>query len=133
MSRIKNFIKGRAGNTKRQQNTEHIGSLCIDNLSGYYQLDYETPRIIREFMKTGKQELEGIVDKTKADSFNDSMLDRYIHDLIILAKEDIDEQRLSHERAIKDIKMAQLSRIQSFRREVERIDEECSQLRKEVG
>ena len=77
MSKMKNFIKGRARNTKRQKNTEHIGSLCIDNLSGYYQLDYETPRIIREFLKTGKQELEGIVDKTKADSFNDSMIQSY--------------------------------------------------------
>lgn len=112
--------------------TVHVGSLCSDPLSGYYQVDYDTPNEIKNFLKNGSKFVEEKIRAMRPDSFNASFLDRYIDDLIELAKADIERQRVSHERAILDIKTGQITQLKIYKKELEKINQEIEGLNEEV-
>lgn len=112
--------------------TVHVGSLCSDSLSGYYQMDYEVPKVIKDFLKNGTRFIQEKIKAMNPDGFNASFLDRYIDDLIELAKAEIEQQRVSHERAILDIRTGQATKVRIYKKELEKIEEEMSKLHEEV-
>lgn len=130
MSKFVNKFKGLL--PKKKETSAHVGSLCSDSLSSYYQVDYETPVIIVDFLRNGKRFVEEKIKNMSPDVFNDTFLDAYVENLIELAKDDLNLQRTSHERAILDIKMGQITKAQLYKRELEKINEEIEQLRLEM-
>lgn len=128
--KIKNRLNGRK---KLDIATVHVGSLCNDAMSGYYQVDYENPVVIKDFLKNGSQYVGEKIRAMKPDGFNASFLDKYIDDLIELAKADIEQQRVSHERTILDIKTGQITTVKFYKKELEKISHEIEELRKEMA
>lgn len=104
-----------------------------DSLSAYYQVDYKTPEVIVDFLGNGKKFIDDKIRNMHPDSFNEPFLDRYIDSLIELAKDEINEQRASHERAILDIKMGQITKVQLYKNSIEKCKEEMEQLKLEVS
>ena len=130
MSKLMDKFKGLL--SKKKDTTAHVGSLCSDSLSAYYQVDYETPAIVVDFLKNGKKFVEEKIRNMSPDVFNDSFLDTYVDNMIELAKDDLNLQRTAHERAIVDIKMGQITKVQLYKNELEKINEEIEYLRMEM-
>lgn len=130
MSKLMDKFKGLL--SKKKEATAHVGSLCSDSLSAYYQVDYETPAIVVDFLKNEKKFVEEKIKNMSPDVFNDSFLDTYVDNLIELAKDDLNLQRTSHERAILDIKMGQITKVQLYKNELEKINEEIEELKMEM-
>ena len=131
IGKVKTEIKGRT--TLKKRVTEHYGSLCTDNLSGFYQPEYTIPKVILEFSKNGEKFMRDRIKGMKPDMFNESFLDRHIEDLIELAKDDIVLQRRGHERTISDIRVAQMSRIRMFQDELATTEREIAKIREEIA
>lgn len=136
---MRDYFKKFKKNLSKTQKTEskststHIGSLCSDSLSAYYQVDYKTPEIIVDFLENGKKFIDDRIGNMHPDSFNETFLDKYIDSLIELAKDELNEQRASHERAILDIKMGQITKVQLYKNSIEKCKEEIEQLKLEVA
>lgn len=134
---MRNYLKKFKRSLFRTQRTEskststHTGSLCSDSLSAYYQVDYKTPEVIVDFLGNGKKFIDDKIRNMHPDSFNEPFLDRYIDSLIELAKDEINEQRASHERAILDIKMGQITKVHLYKNSIEKCKEEMEQLKLE--
>ena len=106
-----------------------VKTLMADETSACKQLEYLYPREIIDWMKHGSKRFREIFSKTKADSYNASMVDKLIDDQVDLAVMSIKEQYLKHISAIKEIILAQKSRVAAFEKKIANYEVEIGEIR----
>ncbi len=84
--------------------------LALDELSTYRAVDYTWTNSFAELIKHSNKHFREIYIRTKADVYNDSMLDCYIDCQVDMEKQDISQQHLTHILALKKLQLAQKSR-----------------------
>lgn len=130
----KNVKAGKKINNHKQENSTSVltGSCCLDELSTLCAVKYEDADIIKDFLANGKEIVTAEIKKMKLDQFNDGFFDEYIKHLICLGLNNIEEQRISHESAITDIRIGQESKLGILKNELALIESELESLKMEV-
>ena len=109
-----------------------VGSHCIDEMSSWMPVDYHEPTVISGFLKSGDRIIAKMIKEMKVDQFNDGFLDQYINNLIDVAISDLNNQRIFHLKAIEDIRFGQQSKLNMYKAELDKIENELFELRQEV-
>ena len=131
--KIVEFFNGLKRKKNGRPETEiYNGSLCVDEMSTWYPVDYANPDIIRNFLSNGEEIVSKKIQTMNTDEFNDSFLDNYIDKLINIGLADIEDQRIRHQRALMDIRLGQQSKLTIYRKKLIKIEDELEKLREEI-
>jgi hypothetical protein len=122
--------RGKKRNADGNNGISEVKSIMADEISACKQLDYMHPKEIADWVNNAGKRFREIFIKTKADSYNASMVDKLIDNQIDLAILSIQEQHAQHISAIKEIIVAQKSRIATFEKRLAKYDIEINEIKK---
>lgn len=132
MGNLKNKIGRRfkkKSNVDGDDGIYEVKMLMADETSACKQIEYMLPKDIIDWLKHGDKRFRDIFVKTKADSYNARMIDKLIDDQIDLSIMSIKEQYLRHISAIKEILLAQKSRVASFEQRISNYENEIEEIK----
>lgn len=129
IGKIRNMIHEKAG--KLNQDNKRVGNvseLMADEKSACHQIEYLVPETIIDWLKHGSKRFRAIFLKTKADSYNVGMVDQLIDNEVDIAIASINEQHFKHLSVVKEIAIAQRSRIRLLAERIANCKQEMEEI-----
>lgn len=120
-------IKGK--NADGEKETYKVKAILKDEISACKQIDYMYSKEFINWTKHAAKNFKEIFTKTKADSYNAGMVDQLIDNQIDLELMSIKEQYVKHLAAIKEILLAQKSRVAEFEQKMANFDVEIGEIK----
>ena len=112
-----------------EKETYKVKAILKDEISACKQIDYMYSKEFINWTKHAAKSFKEIFTKTKADSYNAGMVDQLIDNQIDLELMSIKEQYVKHLTAIKEILLAQKSRVAEFEQKMANFDVEIAEIK----
>ena len=112
-----------------EKETYKVKAILKDEISACKQIDYMYSKEFINWTKHAAKSFKEIFTKTKADSYNAGMVDQLIDNQIDLELMSIKEQYVKHLAAIKEILLAQKSRVAEFEQKMANFDVEIAEIK----
>ncbi|MDD6155804.1 MAG: hypothetical protein PUB52_02095 [Lachnospiraceae bacterium] len=122
-------IKRKRKNVEKEKDTYKVKAILKDEISACKQIDYMYSKDFINWTKHADNSFREIYTKTKADSYNAGMIDQLIDNQIDLELMSIKEQYVKHLSAIKEILLAQKSRVAEFKQKMANFEVEISEIK----
>ena len=129
-SRFSGFFK-RKKNVNSEKGIREVKEILKDELSACKQIDYLHTKDFISWTKHADKCFKEIFTKTKADSYNSGMVDQMIDNQIDLELMSIKEQYFKHLSAIKEIILAQKSRVAEFEQRIAKFEVEIKEIKEQ--
>lgn len=129
---MKGFKKKQIDKSKELKTETYHGSLCLDQMSSWYPVEYDTPEIVSNFLRNGEKIIAEKIKNMNLDRFNFTFFDEYIDQVIKVGLADVEQQRNKHQRTLNDIRLGQQSMLSLYKMELRSIESELQQLKSEV-
>ena len=122
-------FKGKKKNVDGENGIYEVKAILKDEISACKQIDYMYSKEFIHWTKHADKSFKEIFTKTKADSYNAGMVDQLIDNQIDLELMSIKEQYFRHLSAIKEILLAQKSRVAEFEQNMENFEVEIDEIK----
>lgn len=123
------IFKGKKKNVDSKNGIYDVKEILKDEISACKQIDYMYSKEFIHWMKHADKSFRDIFAKTKADSYNAGMIDKLIDNQIDLELMSVKEQYVKHLSAIKEILLAQKSRVAEFEQKMANYEVEIREIK----